>query len=953
MKLLRSALLVVLAVTVVAQRPDFLPSNDRLRAVSYLNTLPKPPKETRALLSPMITATPTDADLLALRGREAERQLDFVAAEADWKSHALAARDKAAGQIALADFYHRRNRGADEVQALAGAATQEAYARIQQVIEAQSLPAALAITHFRAWIARFPQEAGVKRRFFQFLLTQKQFTEAEQLLTAYKHDEVFPVQGRASLALARGSAGGAAAVYDRAFQPLWPAELATGYFQVLTQARDLRGFLARARQAVAARPDDLEPAARLVFYYQQSGNLAAARRALLEYRLRRESRPTVWKPDELKQLARLFESLQEYNEAARSYYALYSLPGVDAASAETALAGLCDVLLTAPEQGIAFGAGDLSFFKDIGTADPYPGFLNGILSLLLNSTSPESQYRMQQSAAVSYFHRARAAELLALFDTRFTNSQRRTSLRAKLIEAYAASGANDGVIAEGRRFWTAYPRAAERTRVGLLVAEAHARKNEINEEFATYDLLLRELAATAGGVPLGEKAGTLLPAPEGDEEQEAPRRAMETKSLARSPEYARVLDRYLARLASMKRLNDALALYRREIDRNPNDPGLYERLAIFLDQNRRAADVEQVYRRAMQQFQDRSWHHKLARWYLRQRRQADFGALTREVTAVFAGSDLDKYFREVVATSAIDPQLYRQVNLAAHDRFPHNLTFVRNLVNAYQRRETIDAAAFEALLRDYWFLDASLRSRFFELLSRSNRLAGELQTLKAAPPSTANRLFIGEAEAWQCHFEAAAPALKAVTADYPADGELVRRVAAIHRSLGDTDASAALEQNLANFDPRDRTTLARVGEVYADREQFERARPWWNRIAQVDPGKADGYLEAATVFWDYYLFDDALRLIGEGRSKLQNPNLYSYEAGAVYENRRDYAKAVDEYVRGALAGSESARSRLLTLGRRPAHRTLVESVTSRQTTSMRCVERAAARSLRARPSCLG
>ena len=28
-------------------------------------------------------------------------------------------------------------------------------------------------------------------------------------------------------------------------------------------------------------------------------------------------------------------------------------------------------------------------------------------------------------------------------------------------------------------------------------------------------------------------------------------------------------------------------------------------------------------------------------------------------------------------------------------------------------------------------------------------------------------------------------------------------------------------------------------------------------------GKRDGYHEAATVFWDYYLYDDALRVIAE------------------------------------------------------------------------------------------
>jgi cellulose synthase operon protein C len=46
------------------------------------------------------------------------------------------------------------------------------------------------------------------------------------------------------------------------------------------------------------------------------------------------------------------------------------------------------------------------------------------------------------------------------------------------------------------------------------------------------------------------------------------------------------------------------------------------------------------------------------------------------------------------------------------------------------------------------------------------------------------------------------------------------------------------------------------------------------------------------------------RLLGKGRDRLANANLYSYEAGAIYENQRDYPHAVDEYVKGALSAPE-------------------------------------------------
>jgi len=186
-----------------------------------------------------------------------------------------------------------------------------------------------------------------------------------------------------------------------------------------------------------------------------------------------------------------------------------------------ALAALAELLFAAPEQPIAFGAGDLSFYKDIATMDPHPGFLNGILSLLLNSAAPEYKFNDEEQKAVAYFHRARAAELVALFDSQFPKSPRRPALKARLVEVYAAYGSSDGVIRAGKEFLAAFPTTPLRTEVALRMADAYARKEDSADEFATYDALLKELAERAGGVPLGEgKTADVAPS-EGTDQEEA------------------------------------------------------------------------------------------------------------------------------------------------------------------------------------------------------------------------------------------------------------------------------------------------------------------------------------------------------------------------------------------------------------------------------------------------
>src|SRR4029077_1788805 len=132
----------------------------------------RPPRETRPALTDLIKTQPRNAELYSLRALEDEQQLDFSAAESDWKAYVDNSSDKISAQLALAGFYHRRLRPADEIKILAlvasappiaaeklTAATQQrswqAFERIFGIIQAQGLPKEISITQYRAWITRY------------------------------------------------------------------------------------------------------------------------------------------------------------------------------------------------------------------------------------------------------------------------------------------------------------------------------------------------------------------------------------------------------------------------------------------------------------------------------------------------------------------------------------------------------------------------------------------------------------------------------------------------------------------------------------------------------------------------------------------------------------------------------------------------------------------------------
>jgi hypothetical protein len=202
----------------------------------------RPPRETRPALGDLLKKQPGNAELYSLRALEDEQQLDFDAAETDWKKFEEKSTDKPAAQLSLADFYHRRLRPLDEIKALSGVASAlpeasekltpaseqrswSAFERIFGVIRAQGLPAEVSVSQYRSWLARYPQEPSLYVRFLDYLISVKDFSTATQLIAQYHAkfpaDEILPVKARALVEYRQGSLQQGLAVYEKDFQPLW------------------------------------------------------------------------------------------------------------------------------------------------------------------------------------------------------------------------------------------------------------------------------------------------------------------------------------------------------------------------------------------------------------------------------------------------------------------------------------------------------------------------------------------------------------------------------------------------------------------------------------------------------------------------------------------------------------------------------------------------------------
>ncbi|HEY7160867.1 MAG TPA: hypothetical protein VH815_06380, partial [Acidobacteriota bacterium] len=379
--------------------------------------------------------------------------------------------------------------------------------------------------------------------------------------------------------------------------------------------------------------------------------------------------------------------------------------------------------------------------------------------------------------------------------------------------------------------------------------------------------------------------------------------------------YPALLKRYISSLTQQKNYNAVLKLYRDQIQKYAAEENLYENFAEYLAQNNLFDEEASIYSNAIQQFKTKSWYEKLARWYLRREKSAELEKLSHQVVDTFQGTDVAEYLQNVNTTYPYR-SLYIALNQYALSRFPYNMTFVNNLLSVYSEHNYYNWEEWEKLCRQYYFLDESIRARYLYRLAENHQLKQ-----KENPSSNPDKLFAADKEIWRAHFQESLPLYDDLAKQYPADQWLNTRVADLKRSLGWQQSSyykesAQLREYLAKVTPTDASLWTTAGETLAEIENYPEAKAYWENILKIDPQNSERYLEVATILWDYYLFDDALDVIQKARALKDSNSLFAYEAGAIYESKRDYQTAVAEYSKSLVDSSEEARNRLNQLYRR-------------------------------------
>jgi cellulose synthase operon protein C len=980
--------------------------------------VPYPTAEARDRLAALRTKYPNDPQIdlkLSEFDEKLGRETDATAEMHAFVEHEP---DKLKGLEMSVSFFDRRAQFTDEADALERllqVAPQERrveiFGRLINLAQTHTLQKYLAPAFYQQTLAQNSSAFEIIEQYLQKLIEERNYPEALKVVRQYR--EQFPdhleflIEKEGTILDETGQEREAEAAYTKAFDPFWPAELSDSFYEFLREHDRFRAYGRELRDAFRRNPADFQTAVKLLHYSKHANRDAPE--VFVQLEKARAARKISWKQDELITITRLLIADGYVDAASRFLYTLYLNGEMKPGSALRAkvLYQLFELLSDASDERLSLTRGDLRFYQDIATADPHPGMLGGILSLILSDTNPKKGFQVEEERAVKYFNRAEAYRIFTAYKQEYPTAPELAQMYLDIVRLYTATKETAVAAETLAEFEKRYADAPEYPEVALKLADCYIAAGKFAEERALYQRILDYLGqhrqkstpllpssaqAQANGpytqpstLGIDSEPTEIKPAVNYEPSawnvginipDETSRATDDDSSNARysnsqypdylavsnssqnsrkkgskpsnaqpdSVDYATVLARYVASLDKENRTPEILALYAAEIKKYGDEQGLYEQMLQWLGQTNMVEEQLRVYQETLKKFPTTMWRDRVARWFLRKKRNQEFEVFSRDLLAKLDDAAAEEYLRKFVDSGAnadaasFDANLYRSLYLLTHERFPHNLSFVNGLLKFYSAHKQWDQ--WRALVAEYYFESREIRNQFLSHLASRAELRAYFDRAREAcdkTQSNANgssllpyKLFRADASAWLSNYEEAIPAYRELNSLYPNTPEFGERLISFTRSFGQHNRSSLEESGvaanaLADAAPSVVDYRTRAGEIQAELGDYSRARAEWEQLIALGRGRPETYLDTATIYWDYFQYDDALRTIKALRRQTNDKSLYAFQAGVILEDKHQLSAALTEYMKALsdndsqaerVSGIARARRRLLTLSKR-------------------------------------
>lgn len=705
-------------------------------------------------------------------------------------------------------------------------------------------------------------------------------------------------------------------VYYESFDPFWSDEQTENFYNFLSNNDRLRAYGSELKTKFRENNADYSTAVRLIHYQLYDYE------AITPIILKLEKAKKEWSTGELLTIARLLLKGGNGDLASKFLYTLNVRQEFTPEMRGKIAYQIFKIVCNAENERLAITKGDLSFYRDIASADTNPGVSTGILSLVLSDTKPNHEMELREENSVKFFNRSAAFRIFQNYKKDFPNSPEIGQMYLDLIKIYTK--AKDTELADKllNEFAENYKRSKDFAAVALNLADAYVVSEKPDKEREIYqktlDYLGKEKLFRLRGKSTSKVENTQETEETEDDYYYRSSRSY-ADSFAEKPVkivYETVLEKLIASLSKEKKVSEILAVYSNEITKYPDQEWLYEQRLAWLEQTNLFDDQLKVYQSALEKFPTNNWRDKLARWYLKNKRETEFEAFSMDLVSKLNDQELAEYLTIFRSAGAFYDNLYYKLCEQAKQRFPHNFIFIKSLAQHYKARQEFDK--YQKLLAEYYFVSSEFRSELIADLAKNGKLQITLQELKGN--QIIDELFKAEANTYLSRYEEALPSYRKLAEIYPNNQEFVSNIVNLTRSFGQREnefltESSKFAQQRADFEPSNAVYRTENGEIKAELSDYKNANLEWQKLISTGKGDGQTHLETASVYWDYFQYDEALKTIYNYRRSTNNPNIYAFEAGAILEAQHKQNEAFFEYFKAMENEENKAGKRLEKLGK--------------------------------------
>jgi tetratricopeptide (TPR) repeat protein len=711
----------------------------------------------------------------------------------------------------------------------------------------------------------FPDSQQFYRTKLEELKNDKRLDELLQELKAFY--KIFPQEKRYYLKESQlvlslmDKEKNAINLYIKEIDPLKDVEATSDFFRFLEDINRLREY-----RKIWKKKRDKKSMMFLFLAYLHKNSWKEAENVIGEF--------TQRYPDDTYLVGRLYKILGYPNSAYEFYLKTLSTKG----ESDKLLFEIFNLLSDGKNGSVSYknrSPGDvvLSFDKN-------PGICGGLISLYYNTLDYGKRKSSLERLKGQYINLSFSYELFLYILNRYPKTEKKDSLYSPMMKQFSNYNIYEKVVKLGNEYINK-SKGDNYVKVYELIADAYIALEREEEGEKIYRTLLQKLSHDN-----------------------------------RMKEYYLVFNRFINILISMKNYELCTKLYWEEIKKHPDEERLYRNFLSFIYNYNLYHEELKVYQYAIKQFDEKTWYHKIARWYIRHRSEYAFRNQTEKIKKIFNDQELIEYLQEFVHFNPrkgfYHPgnQFYLAMYTYGMKKFPDNVAFAKGLIRFYSQAPTKYARELDSLYKSYFFYDKEIREKYIKFLSK-NRMLEENLKIAQKKQGVLYHLFTAEAKNFLSRYEEAEKPLRMLTLLYPERLEFALRLANLYRSIDYSyynESRKLTEQGIGVFlrgiklFPTTDTLYTQLGEMFVESGRYSEANKHWQKKISIKPGLQRNYLNVATILWDYYDYKKSIGIINKAREVFKNDSLYAKEMAVLYEELNNYEKAIEEYVIAGISG---------------------------------------------------